>query len=494
MNIVYIFIIKSKKNLEFWRYIKHMLKIEQEKEIDFKKIFGEHKKTGKFFYDIWLEKYPIFENKDIKAWIRAKLDNYTDEGKKPQKFSITSYLKPLYQYCIFNRDEEKNQKYCNPSDLLKEDIDTRNMRLKKYLMFLMDNEDDLKIKQLGFTKNPSEESIRNMIQGRIKSFYSQRGANISYGLKTVKSGANVDELVFDKEIIKLIQGKLESANYRLICKFESQAGLRIGDVLDELPKKIKDKAKYKIEYYKAGKRYFIRNFKSQKEMVIINYLFFTRELSELIQSITGINDLRKLDLRTLFISRQGNRINADNYRERLKQIAKELKIDGNIKTHGLRKYYETQLNILNNNRFKIHLVGAEPNYRDEVYDNNLKNIKWFFDNWLKAEKVICVDCIIVDETNVKIIELETEIANLKKQKEIAIKENVEMMERVSNLESKFRILDEAIKQGLLIETFPEGVESGSPNDEPIVDKYVEVESKAGKKIAKVIINNALDKK
>ena len=476
-----------------------MLKIEQENEINFKEIYGKNKgkgkSFGKFFYDIWLEKYPIFENKDIMAWIRAKIDKYTDEGKKPEKFSVTSYLKPMYQYCLFNRDIEKNQEYCNPSDLLKEDIDNRNMRLKKYLTFLMAKEDDLIIKQLGFSKNPSEESIRNNIQGRIKGFYSQRGANISYGLKTVKSGANKDEIFFDKEIIKRIQGKLESANYRLICKFESQAGLRIGDVLKEIPKEIKGKAKYKIEYYKTGDRYFIRNFKSQKEMVTINYLFFTQELTELIQSITGKNDLRKLDLRTLFISRLKNRINADNYRERLKQIAKELKLDGNIKTHGLRKYFETQLNTLNNNRFKGHLVGAEPNYRDEVYDNNLRNIKWFFENWSKAEKVICVDCIIVDKTNVKVIELETEIENLKEQKKIAIKENVEMIHRVNSLESKFQLLENMIKQGLLIDTFPDGVESGSPNDKAIgADKYIEMPSKSGKKIAKVVIDDALDKK
>ncbi len=301
--------------------------------------------------------------------------------------------------------------------------------------------------------------------------------------------------MFSKEVIKLIQGKLESANYRLICKYESQTGLRIGDILNELPREIKGKAKYKIEYYKAGERYFIRNFKTQKEMVIINYLFFTQELTELIQSITGITDLRKYDLRNLFISRQGNRINADNYRERLKQIANELKIDGNIKTHGLRKYFETQLNTLNDDRFKRQLVGAEPNYRDDVYDNNLKNIKWFYENWSKAEKVICVDCIVVDETNKKIVELETEIATLKEQKKITIKENVEMAERISGLESKFRILESAIKQGLLIETFPDGVESGSPNDEPIgvIDEYKKVESKDGKKLVKDFIDKALEK-
>ena len=449
MNIVLYLLIKSKKNSRFWRYDKHMLEIEKENEINFKDIYGKHKKTGEFFYDIWLEKYPIFENKDVKAWLRDKIDNYTDEGKNPQKFSVTSYLKPLYQYCLFNQTE-------NPSDLLKEDIDTRNMRLKKYLMFLMDaKEDDPRLKQIEFKKYPSEESIRNNIQGRIKGFYSNRGVPISYGLKTVKSGANLEELVFDKDIIKLIQGKLESANYRLICKFESQTGLRIGDILDELPRETKGKAKYKIEYYKTGKHYFIRNFRTQKEMVIINYLFFTQELTELIQSITGINDLRKLDLRTLFISRLGNRINSVNYRERLKQISDELKIDGNIKTHGLRKYFETQLNTLKDDKFKTHLVGAEPNYRDEVYDNNLKNIKWFYENWSKAEKVICVDCIVVDKTNKKIVELEQEIANLKEQKDIAIKDSSKLKADLNEMGKVVEVLEKYVFYKITKEEYPD---------------------------------------
>lgn len=153
--------------------------------------------------------------------------------------------------------------------------------------------------------------------------------------------------------------------------------------------------------------------------------------------------------------------NLRNHRERLKQISTELKIDGNIKTHGLRKYYETQLNTLGNVRFKTHLVGAEPNYRDDTYDTNLKNIKWFYENWSKAEKVICVDCILIDNTDKMVEEL--------KQENFELRSTISVLSKdMDGLKSKFRILELAIKQGLLIDTFPDGVESGSPNDEPIV--------------------------
>jgi len=50
------------------------------------------------------------------------ISQYTDEGKNANKFSMTTYLKPLLQYVDFNKCE-------NPSELLKEDIDTRNARV-----------------------------------------------------------------------------------------------------------------------------------------------------------------------------------------------------------------------------------------------------------------------------------------------------------------------------------------------------------------------------
>ena len=72
--------------------------------------------------------------------------------------------------------------------------------------------------------------------------------------------------------------------------------------------------------------------------------------------------------------------------------------------------------------------------------------------------------------------------------------NKELENRINSLESNFRMLREAINRGILVETFPDGVESGTPNDEPIVDKYVKVESKGGKKFTEKVIDNVLDKK
>lgn len=354
----------------------------------------------------WVDKFSILTNKDVINYINDMVEQYTDEGKDPQDFKAGSYIKYIQQYCDFFNCE-------NPSELLKEDIDTRNKRVKEYLKGLqkISLED---AKALGFRKIPSEESIRNQIQGKIKGFYSNRGVNVSYGMKTVKHGANVNEIELDREMLKGIQAKLESIQYRLINKFESQTGLRIDDILNGLTN-----GKYKIEKYK--KHYFIRSFKTKKEMVTINYLFFTQELSELLESAYPNTKLTELDLSGLFMSRgtkddNGNivnqkTINQNNYLRRLKAIVKELGIDGNIKTHCVRKYFETRVgtligakvpNVENQSfqeRFKTQLMGAEPNYRDSTYDNNLRSISWVYQRWLMVENVVCVDCIIVDNTS-----------------------------------------------------------------------------------------------
>lgn len=425
-----------------------MMEIKKEDEIDIRKIYGDKK------YEKWLKEYPILENKDIRAWIINKIDQYTDEGKEASKFSITSYLKSIYQYCQFYQTE-------NPSELLKEDIDERNRRFKKYMMFLKNAKDgDPKLKELGFrinketgiVKSPSEESIRNNLQGRIKSFYSNRGVPITYKLKSVKSGANINELVLNRTYIKLIQARLEAVNYRLLCKFESQTGLRINDILDELTS-----GKYEIEKYKE--HYFIRNFKTQKEMVIINYLFFTQELAELIQSATSETDLTKLDLTKLFITRHGNTISANNYLERLKIIVKELGIKGNIKTHGLRKYFTSQISKnkkkLDDDRIIIHWEGREAPYRDQVYLTHIKDIDYYYKEWKKIETDICVDCIVYDKTNVEVVKLKEKILNLEEQRDIAIKNSKELRTDLNEMGKIVEVMEKYIFYKITEEKYPD---------------------------------------
>lgn len=414
-----------------------MLNIDKIKEFDFKKVFGKNKKTNEYFEDIWSEKYPIFSNKDIRTWIIDMINQFITEGKEAGKFSCTGYLNPLQAYCLFNKVED-------PSELLKEtEIDERNSRVMNFLQYLLKaDENDPELKRIGLKKKPSEVSVKNMIQSRIKSFYSNRGLNISVGMKTAKSGANKNEILLDKEMIKLIQAKLETANYRLINKLETQTGLRINDVLEEITMK----NKYKIELYKE--HYYIKNFDSQKEKVKINFLFFTQELTDTLMATTGIQDLTKLDLSTLFITRNGKRISQQHYLARIKRIAKDLEMNGNLKTHAFRKYFASQLsrNLDLDPRFYNHLEGREASYRDQVYDNNIKKIDWFYQTWLKLEEYICVDCITVDKTNEEVLKLKEDNLKLNKQVDTLLENKIKDDEEREKLKDRLSKLEEGWKE------------------------------------------------
>ncbi len=403
--------------------MKKMKELVKSKVIDLNKIFGIKK------IEKWLKDYPIFKIECVKKWIIDKIDKFTDEGKDAVKFAIASYLKPLYQYCLYN-------KVNNPNELLNEEIDQRNLRLKVYLKdFLMNPNGKLEdYKKIGFRTQPSEVSIRNNIQSRIKSFFSNRGKPISYNMKSKKSGANIRELTLTKDIIKKIQSKLESPNYRLICKSESQLGLRISDVLEELTN-----GKYIIEKFKD--HYFVRNFETQKRKVIINYMFFTRELENTLKAITGLDDLTKCDLTKLLLTRNETRIKQNDYLQRLKEIVKELGIKGNIKTHAFRKYYIGAIgkcaNRLEDPRIITHFEGHEASYTDQSYLRMIKDIETYYNEWLKTEICVCIDCIAIDKTDKEVLALKENNIKLEQRLEKVLKEKIafetNIKEEINNL-------------------------------------------------------------
>ena len=108
-----------------------MIKLEKTTEYNLEDIYS------KKLYSKWVEKYPIFLNKDVMAWILDMIDQFTNEGKEASKFAITTYLNPMNQYCIYYETD-------NPSLLLEEDIDQRNLKLKSFLKYLLDAEEGTK--------------------------------------------------------------------------------------------------------------------------------------------------------------------------------------------------------------------------------------------------------------------------------------------------------------------------------------------------------------
>ncbi|MFX1371351.1 MAG: tyrosine-type recombinase/integrase [Promethearchaeota archaeon] len=383
------------------------------KNLNLTEVFGQKK------IEKWEKKYPIFRNNDVKLWIVHKVEKYARSGKIPSRFNTTGYLKPLNDYCRFYECE-------NPTEFLEEEIDERNKRLLTYLSSLLRD-------------GVNEGSVKNMIQSRIKSFYSDRGSPLSDGLQTVSAGSNVNEIILDRNTIQKILVNLHRPEYRLILKFQALTGFRISDILECTPK-------YKIEKYKNHS--FIRNFKTMKEGVKINYVFFPTELSNLIESVGGF----------IFETKMGNKINKNNYLRRLKAICKEMGIEGNIKTHTFRKYFSSQVRRSReiDAEFREHLLGHKATNLSRSYNQNLLDIEWFYKQWLKIEPNICIDCEVYDRTS-------EEVKKLKQ-------ENFELRGDISNMKKEFSLMKE------MVNTFFPMI------DKDKFEKYIEKQKKEGKVI------------
>lgn len=407
-----------------------MIDIEISKKNFIKKIFGIKK------FEKWLRNYPILNNQDVEKWLLGKIDKYTDEGKNAKDFTIQNYLSILQKYCNY-------YEAVNPTELLKENIDKRNARLKKFLRFLLTTEEnDPKIAEIGFKKKPNEVTVRNLLQSRIKSFYSARGSPISYNLKSKKTGENHREIILSKDIIRKIEKRLESRNYRLICKFESQTGLRISDIVDELTS-----GKYSFEKYME--HFFIRNFVTKKRMVTINYLFLTKELEDAIKSTMAIDDLTEIDLTMLFETRKGTRINRSDYLKRLKDITNDLKIAGNMKTHLFRKYFISAIgkatNELSDPRILTHFEAQEAGFNDQSYLRIIKDIAQFYFEWKKVEHYISVDYVPIDLTNEKVKTLEDKYNSLIQEVREKDKDIAEYKTVIEKLTDRMNALETSVK-------------------------------------------------
>jgi len=355
-------------------------------------------------------------------------------NKEPKDFKITSYLNALQQYCDFNK--AKTPIIELPSELLKENIDKRNKRVVDYLVYLIKVE------------KKNEVSVKNAYQSRIKSFYSARGSPVTDCLETEDNGINENEMNLDRDKIQTILNMINNSNYKLASKIQALLGLRIGDVLKELPK-------YKI--LKHSEHYYIKNFLTIKENVKIKYLFFPNELTKLLQAIFSIENLRELDLNSNFLkTRKGKMILQSEYLRKLKNVSSKLYPNEKMRTHSFRKYFATQISRVNltkirddigsdvESNFKEYLLGHKVHYSSKVYNQILNDINQFYELWKPLEVSLCIDCEIVNTTNKdterhnkEILELKEKNLDLEEQIKIVLKDNLEL----KDLEKKMLVMD-----------------------------------------------------
>lgn len=100
---------------------------------------------------------------------------------------------------------------------------------------------------------------------------------------------------------------------------------------------------------------------------------------------------------------------------------------------------------MDDDRIIIHWEGREAPYRDQAYLIHIKDIDYYYKEWKKIETDICVDCVVYDTTDKRVGELKQENFELRNKISVLSKD-------MDSLKSKFRILEKAIKQGLLIDT------------------------------------------
>lgn len=321
-----------------------------------------------------------------------------------------------------------------PTDLLNEDIDKRNKRLMDYLTNLL-------------AQGRNETTVKNAYQGKIRSFYSSRGAQISDGLSTLELGLNHNQIYLDKNTIQKIYNKIKNENYKLLIKIQSLLGLRVSDAIDELTARKNGKAKYIIEKHKD--HYFIRNFNTIKENIKIHFLLFPKELTRLIQTIYSIEDLTKLDLSNNFLKTRNNTlVNKNEYLRELKNRSKELKLGKVIRTHSFRKYFSTQISKIDLTKynskigtdieinFKEHLMGHKVHYSSNVYKQIIQNIDNFYNLWKPLEGALSIDFEIRDNTNEEIENLTekyNKLIELDNQKDKRIAEMEAIVKNLSQL-------------------------------------------------------------
>jgi len=434
--------------------VKNIEKIERPTIISVYGLAKYEKWTNNYIIQLKKEKFPILKDKKVIFWLEQKILMYSVKGKNADNFKLDQYILQLTEYC--------NYYQMKPSELLDEELEERNKKLSMYLLYLQNN-------------GGKRSSIYNCIQSRIKGFFSTCNRDITFQIKCVSSGDNDYELTIDKDIIKRIMGQMNSPQYRLLIKFQSQLGFRIDDLLIELTS-----GKYHIEKHKN--HYYIPNFITQKELIKINFMFLPTELTKQIQDFYAIDDLTKFDLTQLFMNRieekekdhddkkhhkwNAHRIDKANYLNRVQDIWYELngynreeirqkwrnklsdkkelakaiseemeEIDCKIripKTHSFRKFFTTTIGQISSLdlQFKEHLTGHALTNLADSYNRKLQDKEWYYQNWLIIEPLISIDTEFVDKTDEKVKELTDKNSILEKEVEM-------LKDKFKELQDKF---------------------------------------------------------
>ena len=86
-------------------------------------------------------------------------------------------------------------------------------------------------------------------------------------------------------------------------------------------------------------------------------------------------------------------------------------------------------------------MGHESQNLSQAYNQNFRDINWFYKNWKKIEQFICIDGEIFDETNQEIFKLKEENIKLNEKIEMVLKNNIRLEKKLVKLKLKLKYLD-----------------------------------------------------
>jgi len=445
------------------------------------------------------------DNEYVKKW----LENVN--SKRPRLSILNKFCKFLDKTpteVIMDHANDIRQE--NPLDIK----DIAKKQLKAFFGYLTGTEEDIWKNRLNDKKLPVDDRVSwnsaiEYMHSKLSSFYKRNNVPINWQKGEVsehrngtmekiwRNGTERIAPIDRKETIIQIRDALKLVRDRAILLSIISSAM---DGVDLFKLKVKDfKQGYRKEYnisYIHGVRQKIRR------KGIIFQTFFNSEACDLIYTYLKTRPDNAPKNAWLFVSerkRNGEYTQLKNqFADNLKDVCDKLNIN-NVTPKSFRRWFKSELS-----KYEVkveyikRLMGHKLDVEGSSYESTFEDI----DEGAGFDKIYSeeIEQYTLLGNGKKLGKVDKRVEKLEDQNKLLIeqlaetnKRNEAIENKFDDLESKFRIIEEAINKGILIEDFG-GVDNFSPNDKPIQPFMPKViESKDGKKLVKDFIDKALEK-
>lgn len=206
-----------------------------------------------------------------------------------------------------------------------------------------------------YSNNLNKSSIRNQVQSKVQSLLKRMDLRVEQAQKSVKVGTSENhkkKIALTQEILKMIYGRLESKQYKLLFLFHINTGLRFSDLLKG----------YQIQVIDG--HWTLKDVQTEKEDILISFIPLSSEFKQLVLELYG---KKPESTNELFSKENGNSVYLSNYNERLQAIVDELidldllEKDSKISSHSIRKFFYNQWLSIGDVQLAEYMMGHNIN-------------------------------------------------------------------------------------------------------------------------------------